>query len=108
MYFSEKAFPLLISSIQENSQLAIIPVKLQLQVGWAIGRQGVRGLQETPFVLVNDLTDYLRCGNINIGDPSQSNFLPIMAGWNYMLRIYLPQASYFDGSWKSPAIEPVK
>jgi len=42
------------------------------------------------------------------GDPSQSNFLPIMAGWNYMLRIYLPQASYFDGSWKSPAIEPVK
>jgi hypothetical protein len=24
--------------------------------------------QEAPFVLVNDLTDYLRCGNINIGD----------------------------------------
>ena len=36
------------------------------------------------------------------GDPSQSNFLPIMAGWNYMLRIYLPQAPYFDGSWKAP------
>jgi hypothetical protein len=24
--------------------------------------------QEAPFVLVNDLTDYLRCGNINISD----------------------------------------
>jgi len=36
------------------------------------------------------------------GDPSQSNFLPIMPGWNYMIRIYLPQAPYFDGSWQAP------
>ncbi len=42
------------------------------------------------------------------GDPSQSNFLPIMAGWNYMLRIYLPQAPYFDGSWKTPKAQPVE
>jgi len=42
------------------------------------------------------------------GDPSQSNFLPIMAGWNYMLRIYLPQAPYFDGSWKAPEAKPVE
>lgn len=33
------------------------------------------------------------------GDPSQPNFLPIMDGWNYMIRIYLPQEAYFDGSW---------
>lgn len=42
------------------------------------------------------------------GDSSQSNFLPIMDGWNYMLRIYLPQTSYFDGSWKFPEAKPVE
>lgn len=42
------------------------------------------------------------------GDSSQPNFLPIMDGWNYMLRIYLPQTSYFDGSWKFPEAKPVE
>lgn len=41
------------------------------------------------------------------GDPSAANFLPIMDGWNYMVRIYLPQESYFDGSWSAPNAIPV-
>ena len=41
------------------------------------------------------------------GDPSQPNFLPIMQGWNYMLRIYLPKKAYFDGSWTAPEAVPV-
>lgn len=41
------------------------------------------------------------------GDPSQPNFLPIVGGWNYMLRIYLPQESYFDGSWAPPEATPI-
>jgi hypothetical protein len=39
------------------------------------------------------------------GDPNQPNFLPIMPSWNYMLRIYLPQAAYFDGSWEAPDVQ---
>lgn len=42
------------------------------------------------------------------GDSSQSNFLPIMDGWNYMLRIYLPKAAYFDKTWKPAEAELVK
>ncbi len=42
------------------------------------------------------------------GDSSQSNFLPIMPGWNFMIRIYLPQEPYFDGSWKAPEAKPVE
>jgi len=42
------------------------------------------------------------------GDPNQANFLPIMPSWNFILRIYLPQASYFDGSWKAPAAQLVE
>lgn len=42
------------------------------------------------------------------GDSSQPNFLPIMPEWNYMLRLYLPEAPYFEGTWKAPDAQPVK
>lgn len=42
------------------------------------------------------------------GDPTQPNFLPIMPGWNYMLRIYLPQTPYFEGTWKAPEAQPIE
>lgn len=42
------------------------------------------------------------------GDSSEPNFLPIMPGWNYMIRIYLPQPPYFDKTWTPPNAEQVK
>jgi len=42
------------------------------------------------------------------GDPKQPNFLPIMKGWNYLVRLYQPQKEIIDGSWKFPAPQPVK
>ncbi len=34
------------------------------------------------------------------------NCLPIMAGWNYTVRLYRPQAPILDGSWKFPDPQP--
>lgn len=34
------------------------------------------------------------------------NCLPIMPGWNYMVRFYLPEQSILDGSWKLPQAQP--
>ncbi|MCY1278788.1 hypothetical protein D9M68_323680 [compost metagenome] len=36
------------------------------------------------------------------------NCLPIMADWNYMVRLYRPQAQVLDGSWKFPEAQPVR
>jgi hypothetical protein len=33
------------------------------------------------------------------------NCLPIMAGWNYTVRLYRPRAEILDGSWKFPEAE---
>ncbi|WP_458774562.1 DUF1214 domain-containing protein [Desulforhopalus sp. 52FAK] len=41
------------------------------------------------------------------GDPKQPNFLPIMDGWNYLVRLYQPHKEIMDGSWKFPAAKPV-
>ena len=42
------------------------------------------------------------------GDPAQKNYLPIMKGWNYTVRLYLPRKAILDGTWKFPRAEPVK
>lgn len=41
------------------------------------------------------------------GDPTQSNFLAIMPGWNYVLRLYRPRPEVLDGTWQAPQAEPV-
>jgi hypothetical protein len=35
------------------------------------------------------------------------NCLPIFAGWNYAVRLYLPRQEVIDGTWRFPAAEPV-
>jgi hypothetical protein len=41
------------------------------------------------------------------GDPGQDNFLPIVPGWNYIVRMYRPRQEILDGTWKFPAPVPV-
>jgi hypothetical protein len=35
------------------------------------------------------------------------NCLPIMDGWNYIVRLYRPRPEVLDGSWSFPTVEPV-
>jgi hypothetical protein len=35
------------------------------------------------------------------------NCLPIVAGWNYIVRLYCPRAEILNGKWKFPEPEPV-
>ncbi len=36
------------------------------------------------------------------------NCLPIMSGWNYMVRLYRPRPEILNGKWKFPDAEPVQ
>ena len=33
--------------------------------------------------------------------------IPIMDGWNYVVRLYRPRAEILDGSWTFPSIERI-
>ena len=46
----------------------------------------------------------LQFGGCDGGAP---NCLPITPGWNYMVRLYRPQQSVLDGSWRFPAAQPM-
>jgi len=41
-------------------------------------------------------------------DGAQSNCIPIVPGWNYMVRLYRPRKEILDGTWKFPAATPVR
>ncbi len=42
------------------------------------------------------------------GDPAAGNFLPIVDGWVYIVRLYRPRKSVLDGTWKFPAAVQAK
>ena len=42
------------------------------------------------------------------GDESVPNCIPIMPGWNYVVRMYRPRQEILDGTWKFPEAQPVK
>ncbi|HEX3601873.1 MAG TPA: hypothetical protein VHU84_17100 [Lacipirellulaceae bacterium] len=48
--------------------------------------------------------------NIQFGgcDGKTPNCLPIMPGWNYIVRLYRPRAEILDGNWKFPDAQPAK
>jgi hypothetical protein len=39
--------------------------------------------------------------------PKTANCMPIMSGWNYMLRLYRPGEEILNGTWKFPIAEPL-
>lgn len=49
-------------------------------------------------------------GSITIhfgGDSSAPNYLPITEGWNYIVRLYLPDWEITEGNWSPPTAKPV-
>ena len=42
------------------------------------------------------------------GDPEADNFLPIVPGWNYIVRMYKPGPEILDGSWTFPSPQAVE
>lgn len=42
------------------------------------------------------------------GDETAPNYLPIVPGWNYTVRLYRPRKELLDGAWKFPEAQPVE
>jgi hypothetical protein len=42
------------------------------------------------------------------GDPKADNYLPIVPGWNYIVRLYRPKKEILNGSWTFPNAEIVE
>jgi len=38
------------------------------------------------------------------GDPTSDNYVPIVEGWNYVVRLYRPRQELLNGSWTFPSV----
>jgi hypothetical protein len=76
---------------------------------WSVTVYNAKGFYEDPIgaVSVNNVTaEPNRDGTTTIrfgGDPKAANFINIMPGWNYIVRLYRPRGEILDGSWQFPA-----
>ena len=46
--------------------------------------------------------------DLDVDDHGYRNFLPVMEGWNYVIRMYRPRAEILDGSWAFPQPQPIR
>jgi hypothetical protein len=81
---------------------------------WSVTVYNAKGFYEAPenAASVNSVTakrDKDGTAVIHFGgDAKAANYLRIMPGWNYVVRLYRPRQEVIDGSWTLPAAEPVQ
>lgn len=81
---------------------------------WSITVYNAKGFYEAPenAISVNNVTGKRNAdGSMTIhfgGDPSATNYLRIMPGWSYIVRLYRPRAEILDGRWTFPEAQPVR
>jgi hypothetical protein len=75
---------------------------------WSVTVYNAEGFYESPeeAISVNNVTAQAEAdGTVTIhfgGDPAAANYLRIMPGWNYTVRLYRPRAELLDGTWVFP------
>lgn len=93
-------------------KIADVPVK----GFWSISNYNADGFYEPNELnayTVNNLTAAKNSdGGVTVQfggcDGKIANCLPTPEGWNYMVRLYRPEATILDGSWKFPVAEELK
>lgn len=81
---------------------------------WSVTVYNAKGYYEAPETAISvnsvtarpnkDGTTTIRFG----GDPKAPNYLRIMPGWNYTVRLYRPRAEILSGAYKFPDLVPAK
>lgn len=80
---------------------------------WSVTVYNAKGFYEVPetAISVNSVTAKPDAdGGYTVhfgGDPKAANYLRIMPGWNYIVRLYRPRAEIINGTWTFPAAVPV-
>jgi hypothetical protein len=75
---------------------------------WSITVYNAKGFYEAPenSISVNSVTATRNPdGSVTVhfgGDANQPNYLRIMPGWNYTVRLYRPRREVLDGKWTFP------
>jgi len=92
-----------------------VPAGVPVDGFWSVSVYGADGYYQKNALdryTLNNLTAQKGAdGSVTIQfggcDGSTANCIPIVPGWNYLVRLYRPRAEILDGSWKFPEAQPV-
>ncbi|UOQ57830.1 DUF1214 domain-containing protein [Leucobacter allii] len=106
--------------ISVNEDLPVDEYRLQLKdipvdAFWSVSLYNAAGYFEENSLGVNSINSLTATpdedGGVTIRFGVQvdgiPNAIPIMPGWNYVLRLYRPHSSVLDGTWKAPRPEVI-
>jgi hypothetical protein len=113
---TEAMYPANVPNLPVGEYRIEVPAEVPVGAFWSVSLYNAEGFFEK-----NDIDGYVvnsimgkrnRDGSMTIhfggcGD-GRENCLPIMEGWNYVVRLYQPGPEILDGSWTFPGVETVK
>lgn len=93
-------------------------VDVPVDAFWSVSLYNAAGYFEENVLGVNSINSItaipdadggvtIRFGRFNAHAKDVANALPIMPGWNYVLRLYRPHPSVLDGTWSAPRPEAI-
>lgn len=93
-----------------------VPKDVPVDGFWSISLYNAKGYyQQNPYnayTLNNTTAKKDSDGSVTVQfggcDGKIPNCLPIMPGWNYMVRLYRPHPEILNGTWKFPEAQPVQ
>ena len=88
-----------------------VPGDVPVDGFWSISVYNAEGFFEPNERGVNNINSVTAARNddgtitVRFGDGEAPNTLPVMDGWNYLVRLYRPRPEILDGSWRFPGID---
>ena len=91
-----------------------VPAEVPVGAFWSISLYNADGFFEPnaldAYVVNSVMGERNEDGSMTVHlggcDDGRANCLPLMEGWNYVVRLYQPGPEILDGSWTFPAVEP--
>lgn len=111
---TEAMYPANVPNLPVGEYKIEVPAEVPVGAFWSVSLYNADGFFEKnehdAYVVNSVMGERNEDGSITVHfggcDDGRVNCLPIMEGWNYIVRLYQPGQEILDGSWTFPDVEP--